>query len=117
MSRSQSRQLGSACRIYKNSAGKVIAVDYVAVNVDKTQIQGNNKFHVSVNSIDVDRKLLHLTVGGSRVVSTIMMIGDYSSIQENSGNFFIAQWNAGSADENDVQLSFESKVAKIGDTV
>lgn len=116
MSRQNTRQLGSACRIYKNAAGKVIAVDHLAIQADKMQLR-DGKFHVSVNTIDSDRKLLHLVAGGSRVVASIMMIGDYSSLEENAGNFLIAQWNKASADENDVQVSFEQKVAVIGDTI
>lgn len=113
---SSTRQLGTACRIYKNSAGKVIALDHIAVNVEKEQIS-RGRYDVHMTSVDVKRTLLHLTVGGSRVISTIQMIGDYSSIQENAGNFFVVVWDAASADENAVELSLEPYVSAIGDTV
>lgn len=113
---SSTRQLGHACRIYKNSAGKVIAIDEINVNVNKEQIN-LAKFIVSLDKVDIDRTILHLTVGGSRIVSSIQMLGDYSSIQENSGNFFIVRWDAASADENYVEFSLESYVAKVGDTI
>jgi hypothetical protein len=45
------------------------------------------------------------------------MIGNYSSIQENSGNFFIVRWNAASVDENYIEFSLENYVSKLGDTV
>jgi hypothetical protein len=116
MSHVQTRQLGTCTRIYKNSNGKVIALDCIAVNYDKSQIS-INKFHNSVNTINVKRTLLHLTAGGSRVVDLIQMIGDYSSLEDNSGNYFVATWNASSPNENDIEVSFEQYVSKIGDTI
>ena len=77
----------------------------------------SDTFHISVNAIHVSRILLHLTTGGSRIVSLVQAIGDYSSIEENGGNYFIAQWNKQSSNENNVVVSFEGKVAKVGDTL
>lgn len=116
MSNVASRHLGSACRIYKNSAGKTIAIDEIALSIEKHQISFN-KFHRHIDLISVKRTLLHLTVGGDRVVSLIQMIGDYDSIQEDSGNYLTAMWFAASPDENDLEVSFSEHVAQIGDTV
>lgn len=116
MSNIASRHLGSACRIYKNSEGKTIAIDEIGISIDKSQIQ-YNKFHRHVDLISVKRTLLHLTVGGSRVVSLIQMIGDYDSITEDSGNYLVATWLASSPDENDLEVSFSEHVAQVGDTV
>jgi hypothetical protein len=116
MSNVSTRQLGSICRIYKNNAGKVIAIDDVSVTVNKDQIRFD-KILVHVDTIRTNRTLLHLTTGASRVVATIQTIGNYSSIEENSGDFLIPKWNAASANENDVEISLASYVAKIGDSV
>ena len=121
------RLLDSVCRIYKNSTSKVIAIDSIAITVDSTTIAAKSqddtneiiqRQFISVDTIKKHRTLLHLETSGSRVVSTIQMIGHYTSLEENSGDFLIAKWESQNTDENDVELSFETAgVAKVGDTV
>lgn len=112
----KSRRLGKICRIYKNSASNIIALESVDVNINSLQ-KANKTFHRSVSSVDTSRQILHLTTGGSRVVASIQTIGDYSSIEENGGDYLIVTWDAASSNENDVVISLENHVAKIGDTV
>lgn len=113
---SKSRRLGKICRIYKNSASSIIALESVDVNVNSLQ-KADKTFHRSVSSIDTSRQILHLVAGGSRVVASIQTIGDYSSIEENGGNYLITTWDAASSNENDVVISLENHVAKVGDTI
>lgn len=114
------RHLDSICRIYKNASGKVIAIDSLFLTVDKLTIptsKTTQKFHMSIDDVDRHRTLLHLETGGSRVVATIQQIGGYSSVEENSGNFLVIQYDKPSVDQNDILISLEPYVSKIGDTV
>lgn len=111
------RRLGSGCRIYRNVADIILALDQFEVTINTQQLpSGPIMFHRSVDSIHVSRMLIHLDQG-SRVVSTIQMIGDYSSITTDAGDYLIVTWDANSVDENDVVISFEDKVSKVGDSV
>ena len=112
----KTRRLGSLCRIYKNSASKIIALESVEITADWVDLP-NHQFFRSINSVNVARQLVHLTVGGSRVIASVQIMGDYSSIEENGGNFLVATWNKKSDDENDVVVSLEDYVGVIGDTV
>ena len=116
MGGNKSRRLGTALRIYKDASENVIGMDDIEVVVDNIQ-KKDYTFHRSVNSIHVKRTLFHLVVSGSREVAIIQVLGDYSSIEENGGDFLIAQWNKTSDSENDVQISLDGLVAKVGDTI
>jgi len=106
------RQIGQACRIYKNADAKVIAMDAIAVNVDTRRITMDT-FHHSA-SMKYHRTLFHLGVG-DRTVALIQMIGDYTDLSEDSGNYLTATWD--SADNtNDIKITFNT-LAKLGDTV
>lgn len=111
----KTRRLGHACRIYKNAADKVIAIDSIEVTANELRVK--DIFRVTVDKINVARKLLHLVVGGSRVVAKIQMIGCYSSLEENGGDYLILRWDIGETDPEEVVVSLEGKVAKLGDTV
>lgn len=111
-----SRRLGTVCRIYKNSASKVIALESVEVTIDILQ-KADKTFHRSVNTVNVSRRLVHLQLGGSRVIASVQAIGSYSSIEENGGNYLVATWAKKSDNENDVVISLEGYVAVVGDTV
>jgi len=111
------RRLGSGVRIYKNQQKKVLGLDSFEVTVNVQQLTtGPVGFHRSVDNINISRTLLHLDTG-SRTVADIQMVGDYDSITIDSGDFFVATWAAAGPDENDVVISFEDKVAKVGDTI
>jgi hypothetical protein len=115
----KTRQLGHACRIYKNSSDKVIAIDDISVSFNIQTLPKSNteiKYHRSAEKPDVDRTLFYLGEG-NRVVSKIQMIGNFSSIEENSGNYHVVTWDAASSDENDVIISIEPHVSQVGDTV
>lgn len=109
------RQIGHICRIYKNSNDKVIAVDDIEIVGNCMRIS-DVKFHISVDKIAVNRTLLHLGVG-NRVVDTINMIGNYSSVTDDIGNYLVCTWEAASQNENTVEISLEPYVSVIGDTV
>lgn len=111
----QTRQLGHICRIYKNSSDKVIAIDDISINVTMLRVEAD-KFHVAVQDVDVGRTLVHLGEG-NRIVDKILMFGNYSSIQEDSGNYFDAFWNAPSSNQNDVNISLRPYVSALGDTI
>jgi hypothetical protein len=109
------RQIGSVTRIYKNGNGKVIAIDDVSVHVDQLRLT-DVKFHNAVSSINVCRTITNLETG-NRVVATIMSIGNYSSIQETSGNYLVVTWSAANENENDVEVLLSEYVSQIGDTL
>ena len=67
MANQVTRSLGHVCRIYKNSAGKVIGTESVEVTVNLLQ-KKDYTFHRSVDKVNVHRKLHYLDVGLSRVV-------------------------------------------------
>lgn len=115
MANQVTRRLGKICRIYKNSLGTIIATESVEIVADQRRLTAE-RFHRSVNTINVSRTAFHLDTN-SRVVATIQVFGDFSSIETNGGNYFIATWNKSSPNENDVTTSIEGKVAEIGDTV
>lgn len=113
----KTRRLGSGLRIYRNKRGSVIAIDCFEVTVDIQQLpSGPIIFHRSVDNINISRTFIHLDAG-SRVVDLVQMVGDYSSITADAGNFLIATWLGATSEENDVVISFEEHVSKIGDTV
>lgn len=117
MSSSRTRKLGQLCRIYKNASNEILAIDTIEPVVDVSTLTTTNTYHRSVSSISVSRSTLYLTLGASRIISVVQVIGDFSSIEENSGDYLIVTWAASSSNENDVVFSLEPKVAKIGDTV
>ena len=105
------RQIGTACRIYKNSANKVIAVDAISIvgesrriNLERWHISGYPEHH---------RTLFHLGEG-DRVVAKILMFGDYSSITEDSGDYLSATWLYEPGVDPTV-ISF-NHLLKVGDT-
>jgi len=106
------RQVGQALRIYKNADAKIIAMDDIAINADIRRINIDT-FHHSA-SMSYQRTLFHLGVG-DRTVALIQMLGDYSSLSEDSGDYLTATWD--SADNtNDIKITFNT-LAKLGDTV
>lgn len=109
------RQLGIITRIYKNSNGKVIAVDDVSIEVDELRIS-DTKYHRSVRSINKCRTKIHLELG-NRVVALIQTFGNFNSILENSGDYLVPTWLAASVNENDIEVQLTDYVAKLGDTL
>jgi hypothetical protein len=111
------RRLGTACRIYKNAADEVIGIDSVEVVVDEVRIN-KELFHLSVNTINVKRTLLHLTAGASRVISKVQMMGSYDELEENAGNFFVLRWlPPPNLNQTTVEISLEGRVAILGETI
>ena len=76
MTTQRSRRLGTVCRIYKNSAEQIIALESAEITINVLQ-KADNTFHRSVDSVNVSRKLVHLQAGASRVIATIQAIGSY----------------------------------------
>ena len=113
MRSSTTRQMGWAMRIYRNAEDKIIATDCIAIDADKRRIN-KERFHRSAY-MDYDRELYHLGTGG-RIIAKIQMIGDYNSIEDSSGNYENATWDAASANENDVTIDFRS-LPKVGDVI
>jgi hypothetical protein len=111
----KTRRLGHCCRIYKNAAGKVIAIDGIEVTANELRV--GEIFRFSVDKVNIHRTNLHLVAGGSRTVTTIQMVGSYTSLEENGGDFLVLRWDVGETDPEEVVLSLEGKVAVIGDTI
>ena len=114
MAHANSRQIGSAMRIYKNSAGTVIAIDNIAV-VAETRKVSASKFHFSAHPTR-KRTCLYLGVG-TRVVASILVIGDFTTLTDDSGDHLTATWPAQNTGYNDVEISFLVVGARIGDTL
>lgn len=112
MPTSQSRRMGSATRIYRNSDNCVIAIDDISVTYDSHWLP-NRTVHNSVN-LSHSRQLLYLGTG-DRIVASIQMIGDFESITEDSGNYLTAVWATdSSAPSHSVGLG---SVSKLGDAI
>jgi len=109
----KTRQTGWALRIYKNSDNKVLAMDDIAVVTDTRRISATNFHHSS--RWTSKRTLIELSEG-TRVVSKILMLGDFDSYTNDSGNYKTATWNAVSENENSVTMTFED-LPEIGDTL
>jgi len=124
----QTRSIGCACRIYRNSDNKVIAIDDINVIADTVQLGNNanvfpnvypgdmnisNRWHRAAH-MQFKRMLLHLGIG-DRVVAKIQMIGNYKTIDTISGDYLEAKWQ-GCDDEDDIPVTFAS-LAKVGDTL
>lgn len=107
-----SSQIGTACRIYKNSDNKVIAIDDICIIGDLKRITADRYFYST--SCEVKRSLFHLA-NNNRVISTISMIGNYSSVEYDAGNFRSALWEQAD-NTDDVDLVFTS-VSFIGDEI
>lgn len=106
------RQIGQACRIYKNADAKVIAIDEISINADTRRISMDT-FHYSA-SMSHKRTLFHLGIG-DRTVALIQMVGNYSGLSEDSGNYLTATWDSPNG-TNDVEITFNT-LAKLGETI
>jgi hypothetical protein len=107
----QTRQIGSALRIYKNADDRVIGMDDISV-VASTRNLGTT-FHRS-SSFRSQRCYFHVgTV--DRDVALVQMFGDYDDITYDGGDYLTATWN-GTDDSNDSVMLF-SGLAKLGDTI
>ncbi len=115
---STSRRLGKICRFYKNSNNKLIASDELSFSIESRLIK-KDKYHLHIDKVTRDRTLFHLEgAGGSRVVSQVTTLGNYTSIAENSGDFLEVTWSFPEENIDDIVISLDSHgVAKIGDSV
>lgn len=109
----QTRQIGWAMRIYRNSSDAIIATDCISIVADLRRISAE-RFHRSAY-LEYNRELYHLG-NGDRVVAKIQMIGDYNSIEDGTGNYLNATWDAASENENDVTMDLSS-LPKVGEVV
>lgn len=109
----QTRQIGWALRIYRNSDDKVIRIDDISIVADSRRINPD-LFHYSAYKKH-HHMLLHLGIG-NRTVAIIQMLGDYDEIEDVSGDYLTAKWHAASQNENDVEIAFND-LPKLGDTV
>lgn len=110
---SQTRRLGWAMRIYRNSNNKIIASDCIEITADKRRIS-KEQFHRSAY-LHYDRTTYHLAVG-NRSVTLIQMLGDYSSVEDATGNYLNATWDASTDNENDVTIDLSS-LPQLGDVL
>jgi len=107
------RQIGAATRIYRNSSSEVLAVDDIAILSDTFKI-GDGKFHRSANK-RYKRIIFNLAVA-DRVVAFVQMVGDYTSIETDAGDYLTAEWADPTGDANDISISF-GDLKKLGDTL
>ena len=106
------RQIGSACRLYKNSDNKIISIDEISIVGDLRRIAADRYFYST--TCEVKRSLFHLG-NNNRTVSTILMIGDYTSVEYDAGDFRSAVWEQAD-NTDDVNLVF-TDVSFTGDTL
>lgn len=104
----QTRQVGYACRIYKNADDKVIAIDKIAI-VENTR--HNKQFKKYRTAFKTHKRVL-FHFGGNRVISTVLSVGDYTSLTTDQND---AVW-AGTEDSNDIKITFND-LPQIGDSV
>ena len=124
---SNTRHLDTVCRIYKNLSGKVLAIDEIYITVNNLQLNAGarddsgdliQKLLVSVDTIKKSRTLLFLETPSSRVISSIQMIGNFTSLEDNSGNYLVAVWESQNTDRNDVEITFDQvNVGKVGESI
>ena len=105
----QTRQIGTACRIYKNSSDETLAVDSISI-VERTRVARNNQ-RLRTGYKNVQRTMINL--GGTRTIAKIQMVGSYSSI---ASDFTEATWAATGNDSNDVTINLDD-LPQIGDTI
>lgn len=124
----QTRSIGTATRIYRNSSNKVLAIDDINIVANTVQVGNNAMVFGNVVPGDMNissrwhrqaimqskRMLLHLGIG-DRVVAKIQMIGDYKSIDLVTGNYIEAIWR-GTDDEDNIPVNFDN-LPKVGDTL
>jgi hypothetical protein len=105
----QTRQLGSAIRIYRNAGNETLAIDDISITCNILRLT-TDVWHYSP-FVATHRLNLHL---GSldRIIDNIQMIGDYMSI---STDLSTAQWPT-SETVSGVDVSF-SALSQIGDTI
>lgn len=85
MSNNATRQLDQVTRIYKNSAGEVIAIHCLGIIEDRIQLIGPNAGNYPTlkerrsrsGKMNISLELLNLTMSQSRVIDKIQMIGKY----------------------------------------
>jgi len=110
---STSRQIGKLCRIYKNLNGAILAIDDVAIVADTQRIHKLGIFHQSAVPHH-QRELFHMDTT-SRVIATIQIFGDYSSITIDDGKYLTGTWK-NDENTNDVIISFEY-LPTVGDVI
>ena len=124
----QTRSIGCACRIYRNSSNKVIAMDEINIIANTVQLGNNANVFGNVYPGDMNissswhrqalmqskRILLHLGVG-DRIIAKIQMLGNFKSIETISGNYIEAKW-AGCDSGDDIPVNF-NELPKVGDTL
>lgn len=124
----QTRSIGNACRIYRNSSNKVIAIDEISVIANTVQVGNNAMVFGNVVPGDmnissrwhrqalkqVKRCMIHLGIG-DRVIAKIQMMGNYKSVESVSGNYLDAIWTGCDSDD-DIGITFND-LPVVGDTL
>jgi hypothetical protein len=124
MPNTKSVRLGSAYRLYKNSLGKVLAIDTIIAYTDVIPIPASDYDYNAPllytewqysSYMSYERLYIHLGEG-TRTISTIQMFGDYIDIEESSGDYLWAQWAKVNGDVADPTISFED-LPGVGDSL
>lgn len=115
--------LDSIVRIYKNNAGRVIGLHTVSIHEQREQSPGpipsrisNSRFKRSATvTSEFDR--FNLSMGESRIIATIQMIGKYDDFTyNNSGNDIVSIRYLGNNEVNDIEVSL-LELPTIGETI
>jgi len=118
----QTVYLGSAYRLYKNSLGKVLALDTLKIYTDvipKSPFDYNQPLiyteWVHKSYMGQDRLFVHLGEG-DRVISSIQVFGDYIEIENVSGDYLWAKWAKAGGDSENPTISF-ADLPGVGDSI
>ena len=92
---------GAATRIYRNAADETIRIDEIGVTFISRQQRQLSPSHDNAFVVSHERTLrvtrFHPGTSSDRTVASIVLMGDYSSVEESGGNFISATWNIGDA--------------------
>ena len=105
----QTRVVGKVCRIYKNSADIIIAMDDIFI-IEESRHTRKNGLSLRTASRKHHRTLFHL--GGDRVVASIQLFGNYSSL---SDDHLTIIWS-GDSITNDIEQTLVD-LPQVGDTL
>lgn len=110
----KTRQIGTVCRIYKNSNDTVIAIDDIAVVADTTRLHQLEKFHLSARPTHA-RTLFYLETA-NRTIATIQVFGNFDTVDVDGGDYTSATWSGIEGSSGDVVIDFKH-LPKVGDTI
>lgn len=113
---SNTRQLDSICRLYFNENDQILGQEHIGITVNQAKLVGkSNTYHRSVDSVKTHYAYVHKSDIYSRVITRVLQVGNYDSVESNNGNYNVITYDGQSTDSNDITISLDIYVKQIGD--